>query len=61
MLSKFADYEKIIMKKFRWFLVAMLAFASVAAAQEKLLTIDAIYGTERGQRVAFSGRLSPLQ
>ena len=49
------------MRKFRWLLVAMLAFASTAAAQEKLLTLDAIYGTQPGQRVAFSGRLSPLQ
>ena len=50
------------MKKINWFLAAIFAFASLSAqAQEKMLTIDAIYGTEPGQRVAFSGRLTPLQ
>lgn len=50
------------MKKINWFLAAIFAFATLSAqAQEKMLTIDAIYGTEPGQRVAFSGRLMPLQ
>ncbi len=49
------------MKKFRILLVAILAFATVATAQNKLLTIDSIYGTQPGQRVAFSGQLMPLE
>ena len=50
------------MKKINWFLAAIFAFAALSVqAQEKMLTIDAIYGTEPGQRVAFSGRLTPLQ
>ena len=49
------------MKKFRLLLVAILAFATVAVAQNKMLTIDSIYGTQPGQRVAFSGYLTPLK
>ena len=49
------------MKKFRLLLVAILAFATFASAQNKMLTIDSIYGTQPGQRVAFSGQLMPLQ
>ncbi len=60
-LSENSDKEKILMKKFRWLLLAMFLLSSFARAQEKILTIDAIYGTEPGQRVAFSGNLTPLQ
>ena len=50
------------MKKINWLLLIILAFASLAAqAQEKMLSIDTIFGTQPGQRVAFSGSLTPLQ
>lgn len=50
------------MKKINWFLLTIFALTSLGShAQEKKLTIDAIYGTEPGQRVAFSGNLTPLQ
>jgi dipeptidyl-peptidase-4 len=49
------------MKKISRLLIAVFVFSSLAFAQEKLLTIDAIFGTEPGQRVAFSGNLTPLE
>jgi len=43
------------MKKIKWLFVALLVFSSIAFAQEKLLTIDDIFGDAK-TRVAFSGK-----
>jgi dipeptidyl-peptidase-4 len=43
------------MKKINWLFIAIFAFASLAHAQEKQLTIDEIFGAP-GTRVQFSGR-----
>ena len=43
------------MKKIKWLLVAFFVFSSTALAQEKLLTIDEIFGDAK-TRVAFSGK-----
>ncbi len=42
-----------------WFFVALFVFCSLIHAQEKLLTIDEIFG-DRTTRVPFSGNLTPL-
>lgn len=49
------------MKKISWLLIAILSFSSVAAAQEKMLTIDDIFGTDPKVRVNFSGTPFRLQ
>jgi dipeptidyl-peptidase-4 len=43
------------MKKIKWLFVAFFVFSSVALAQEKLLTIDEIFGDPK-TRVAFNGK-----
>ena len=43
------------MKKIKWSLIALFVFSSIAFAQEKLLTIDDIFGDAK-TRVAFSGK-----
>lgn len=49
------------MKKISLLLVAILAFSFVAAAQDKMLTIDDIFGTDPKVRVNFSGTPFRLQ
>lgn len=48
------------MNKFHTLLAALFVFSSVAFAQQKLLTVDEIYG-ERQTRVAFGGNPLSLQ
>lgn len=43
------------MKQIQWLFAAIFVFASVAAAQNKLLTIDDIFGLDPKVRVNFSG------
>ncbi len=43
------------MKKIKWLFVALFVFASFAEAQEKILTIDDIFGDQK-TRVQFGGR-----
>jgi hypothetical protein len=43
------------MKKIHWLLIAVFTFASLAPAQEKLLTIDEIFAVDPKARVNFSG------
>jgi hypothetical protein len=43
------------MKKIKWLFVAVFVFSSIAFAQEKLLTIEEIFGDAK-TRVAFSGK-----
>jgi dipeptidyl-peptidase 4 len=43
------------MRKIKWLIVALFVFSALAAAQEKLLTIDEIYG-DPNARVQFSGK-----
>jgi dipeptidyl-peptidase-4 len=47
------------MKKIKWLFVMLFVFASLAEAQEKMLSIDDIYDPQK--RVRFSGNLTPLQ
>ena len=42
------------MKQIKWLFAAIFVFASVAAAQDKLLTIDDIFGLDPKVRVNFS-------
>ncbi len=42
------------MKKIKWLLASLFVFSSIAYAQEKLLTIDDIFDSQK--RVAFSGK-----
>lgn len=53
-IKQIALSAKKIMRKIKWFLLALFAFSSVAPAQEKLLTIDDIYDPQK--RVAFNGK-----
>ncbi len=48
------------MKKIYWLFAALFVFCSLTKAQEKLLTIEEIFG-DRTTRVPFSGNLTPLQ
>lgn len=47
------------MKKVTWILIAVFAFASFAAAQQKMLSIDDIFDPQK--RVRFAGNPTPLQ
>jgi dipeptidyl-peptidase-4 len=49
------------MKKIGLLPIAILLFASIAAAQDKLLTIDDIFSTDAKVRVSFSGSTTRLQ
>ncbi len=49
------------MKKINWLYIAILAFSSAALAQEKMLTVDEIFGTDPKVRVNFSGSPTRLQ
>ncbi|MDQ3489928.1 MAG: DPP IV N-terminal domain-containing protein, partial [Acidobacteriota bacterium] len=49
------------MKKINWLYIAILAFSSDALAQEKMLTVDEIFGTDPKVRVNFSGSPTRLQ
>lgn len=44
------------MKKIHWLIVAIFAFSSLAAAQDKLLTLDDIFNPDPAKRVQFGGR-----
>ena len=48
------------MKKIHWLLISLVVLSSIARAQQKLLTIDDIYG-DRQARVAFGGTALSLQ
>lgn len=43
------------MKKIQWLVVVILAFSSVAFAQDKLLTLDDIFNPDPAKRVKFGG------
>jgi dipeptidyl-peptidase-4 len=47
------------MKKFRWLLIAIFVFSSLAAAQDKMLSIDDIFDPQA--RIPFSGRALQVQ
>ncbi len=49
------------MKKIQWLFITFLAFSSAAFAQEKMLTVDEIFGTDPKVRVNFSGSPTRLQ
>ena len=48
------------MKKILYLFIAVLSFVSLGAAQDKLLTIDEIFGTDPKVRVNFSGNPTRL-
>lgn len=43
------------MKRIQWLVVALIAFSSVAFAQDKLLTLDDIFSPDNAKRVRFGG------
>jgi dipeptidyl-peptidase-4 len=47
------------MKTFRWLLIAIFVFSSLAKAQDKLLTIDDIFDPQA--RIPFSGKVLEIQ
>ena len=53
--------HNILMKKFHWFVIAILTFSAAVFAQDKLLTLDDIFSQDAARRVKFNGNPTTLQ